>query len=171
MSIYTTGIIVGITLGVILLFVMAIKNKTNGHKYDERQLAIQGKAFKISYFITIIGGMLLGVCEDNITQVMKLSAAMVAWMFISGLVLIGYQVFHDAYFGINFQKKHWMLLYAAVAVSQIVIGVSRASEGKLYENSIITLEGALPFITGVFFTCFLVIILVKKIMDRNETDE
>ncbi len=171
MNSYISGIIIAITLVMIVLLIRTIQKKTNGNKYDERQLAIQGKAFKITYFITIIGVMLLGLCEDKITQEMKLSVAMVAWIFISGLILIGYQVFHDAYFGINFQKGQLMLCYVVLAVSQIVIGVSRASEGKLYENGVVTLEGALPFITGGFFTCFLVIILVKKIMDRNEASE
>ncbi len=171
MSFYFSAIIVGISCGLIFLLIRALQNKTNGNKYDERQLAIQGKAFKIAYFMTIIGVMFLGVCEDNIAHVMKLSVAIVAWIFISGLILIGYQVFHDAYFGINFRKRQLMLCYVFLAVSQIVIGVSRASEGKLYEHGIITLEGALPFITGVFFVCFLAIILVKKIVDRNEASE
>ncbi len=148
-----------------------MRNKTNGNEYDERQVAVQGKAYKLVYFTEIIGVLMLCFFEDDITRVMKLSVAIFVWIFISGLILIGYQVFHDAYFGLNFQKGQLLLCYAVLAVSQIVIGVSRASEGELYENGIITLQGAIPFITGGFFACFLVIILAKRMMERNEAEE
>ncbi len=171
MSIYTSAILIVVIFVLIFVLIRSLRKKTDGNKYDERQVAVQGKAFKMAYFITIIGVMILGVCEDDITRVMKLSVAIFAWIFISGLILIGYQIFHDAYFGINFQKGYLMLCYAAMAVGQIMIGVTRAGEGELYENGIITLEGAVPFITGGFFACFLVIVLAKKVMDRNEASE
>lgn len=153
-----------------ILFVLSCwlkKNKNTASKqYDERQLLIQGKAYKYA-FLTLIS-YYLGI--SMLTMILEIDFATTYVYTLIGLCLglivyVTYSLFHDAYIGMDESKN----LSAGVA---FFVGVCNAGPAlfdldKMYVNGILqTRFGQL--VIGLTFIYVGIVLIIKKQMDKQE---
>ena len=155
-------------VGVLLVYVLrGMKDKEQMSKqYDERQLLIQGKAYKyafftlLSYFLSI--GILNAVLEKDFATTYVYS---LVGLCLGLLVFVTYSLFKDAYIGMNETKN----LSAGVA---FLVGICNAGPAlfnldKMCVNGILQITTG-QLVMGLTFIYVGIILIVKKQMDKRE---
>ncbi len=172
MSEYKAGLIVGLFVALFVLLVVWICVKRKGNDapgYDERQLAIQGKGYKIAFWILLVEMLIYAALfPENGNYKIEPGLVIFGMIFIAGLVMIVYEIFKDAYFGLKDNRKTLMVLWAIIAVCQIIIGVCNIMDGEIIVDGIITMTGGLPFLNAGFFLVFLIALAIKALLDKKE---
>ncbi|MCH5202621.1 MAG: hypothetical protein J1F17_05380 [Oscillospiraceae bacterium] len=160
---YVIGLLAGLILVVLLsvLFYIFRKNKQK-KKYDERQKAIQGVAYKLGFF-TLLGYFLINGC---ICEILKKSWGSPMEMNFIGVclslvVFVGYSVIKDAYVSINQKEKSYIISFAVVAILNIFCYFINSSVSAEITNIY-----NMNLICGITFALLTVIVIVKNIVDR-----
>lgn len=155
-------------IGILLINVLRKSKSQSSHseQYDERQLLIQGKAYKYSFFTLL--SYLLGI--GILTVVLERDFATTYVYSLIGLCLalmvyVTYSLFKDAYIGRDESKN----LSAGIA---FFVGICNAGPAlfnldKMYVNGIFqTASGQL--VMGLTFIYVGIILSVKKYIDKWE---
>lgn len=122
---YTLGFAAGlITVIVVTVIIAMIIKKVTGKKaeYDERQLAIRGKAFKVgclTYIIMLAASIILHTNFDFAVMPFYLEQTLI---LLAGLgTFICYAIWKDAYFCVNQKKKQWTLAILLASAANFAI--------------------------------------------------
>ena len=111
MSSYYAGMICGmLSAGVLLYFLKRKRDKEGTVVYDERQLIARGRGFQYAYMILIALLMLYAGFEEQTERFVSPGVIPIAILLLSGLVLFGYCLFHDAYWSFRGEKKEKRVL-------------------------------------------------------------
>ena len=155
---------------IMVLLVNVLKNDKNGtngsSQYDERQLLIQGKAYKYAFFTLVSYHLVIGM----LTMILKIDFAttyvyMLIGLCVGVIVYVTYSLFHDAYIGMDESKN----LSAGVA---FFVGVCNAGSA-LFELDKMFVDGILQpefgrLVIGLTAFYIGIILVVKKQMDKKE---
>ena len=143
----------GFLMALFLLgLVMLRKRRKGSAAYDERQEAVRGRGYRNAYVITNVLILIYALgFNGGLDHIVSPSLILCAILLIGGLVLSGYCIFRDAYWGFNQKKKRsififWIiliLLYIPIALNKI-----RHPE-NLYEDGRISFDGGALHITIV----------------------
>lgn len=165
----------GFLVALFLLALVMLRKKRNGSAvYDERQEAIRGRGYKYAYVVSNLLILIYALGFDGcLDQIISPSLILVAILMIGGLVLAGYCIFRDAYWGFNQKKRRsifisWILLillYIPITVDKIL------HPEKFFEDGRISFDGGVPFLFLGFFVIFLGMMLLKAVIDRRTPDE
>ncbi len=170
MNYYALGIIVGIVAAVIIALVMW--KKTPRSDFDERQLALRGKAFQHAFFAVLIFSavytllvMIIGhpLMEDGVSTLL-------AALF--GVMVFAVEcVMRDAFFTVSKTPKYYILLIVAVILSNGITGIDKLRDGSMVRDGLLTFS-CFNFAGAVLFLVVLVAILLKLfVLKDKETDE
>ena len=153
---------------ILLVLVCVLKRKKNdfSKQYDERQLLIQGKAYKYAFFTLVSYHLIIGM----LTMILKIDFAttyvyMLIGLCVGVIVYVTYSLFHDAYIGMDESKN----LSAGVA---FFVGVCNAGSA-LFELDKMFVDGILQpefgrLVIGLTAFYIGIILVVKKQMDKKE---
>ena len=169
---YIAGIVCGVLAVMLLcwLIISRINKKTGVEKkeYDERQQAIRDKGFRFAY-LTLLGYMAVFALLHSLDV---FTGNVSGWLFIgvilSLLVHIVYSIYMDAYFRVSDSPKSYIILFAILGLTNIVLGVLKRVNGEV--------EGAFPAygdlnaIIGVMLLITVVNILIKLAIDKRSED-
>jgi len=78
--------------------VLTFNSKKSKEEYDERQLAVRGRGYTYAYFTVMILSILHIFTKDMVSLPVSNELISLIILFISGIVLNIYIVFHDAYY-------------------------------------------------------------------------
>lgn len=172
MSDYKVGLIVAVFVGLFafLLVWFSVKRKgDNASGYDERQLSIQGKGYKIGFVLLVIEMLIYAVLfPENGNYKADPGLVILGMIFVAGLVMVVYDIFKDAYFGLRDNRKTLMIFWAIISVCQMILGVGNVIDGEVVVDGIITMNGGLPFLIGGYFLVFLIALAIKAVLDKRE---
>lgn len=155
------GLGLGVALLVGLIIWIVAKASSKNCKYDERQIAAQGKAYKAG-FITFIGWEIIEFFIELFTgePLMPFSpGTLKAIEMLTGLlVYIEFSIFTDAYFptGKPFNKS-WcfiMLLLAATYFLQFFTSKNKS-------------EKVMVLAVGIFIVISMVSIIIKQVINKK----
>ena len=174
MDAYRIGLMSGF-LGalVLLVVVMSLKRKRQGGvAYDERQAAIRGRGYKYAYVTAGLLTSVYAVCFEGIAErFIEPGLVLVAILFLSGLVLSGYCIFKDAYWGYNQHRHKGMIVcWGALVIFFLAQAISKIMDGKVIKNGRISFDGGLPFVMAAFFLVFLCMQGIKLIIDKRDAE-
>ncbi|MEE3393899.1 MAG: hypothetical protein VZR23_09585 [Lachnospiraceae bacterium] len=174
MDAYRIGFMSGF-LGVLLLLVvvMLLKRKRESDAaYDERQAAIRGRGYKYAYVTAGLLTFVYAICFEGIAKrFIEPGLVLVAIFFLSGLVLSGYCIFKDAYWGYKQHgHKSMIVCWGALDVLFLAQAISKIIDGKVIENGRISFDGGLPFVLAAFFLVFLCMQGLKLIIDKRDAE-
>ena len=174
MDAYRIGLMSGF-LGalVLLVVVMLLKRKREGDTaYDERQAAIRGRGYKYAYVTAGLLTFVYVICFEGIAErFIEPGLVLVAIFFLSGLVLSGYCIFKDAYWGYKQHgHKSMIVCWGALFVLFLAQAISKIMDGKVIEHGRISFDGGLPFVLAAFFLVFLCMQGIKLIIDKRDTE-
>ncbi len=175
MSAMEKGVMTGVIIGLLIVGISLIKKRRAGAagEYDERQLAIRGKGYGLGFGTLVAELFIYGfvITEDTVSARIDPAVVILGMIYLAGLVMVAYNVMHDAYFGIKNKENQLIVYWLVIGISQMTIAMVSVSDGSYLENGRIGLKAGISGVTGGFFFLFLIILLVKKLADRREDAE
>lgn len=181
---YTMGVVVGIlvTIAAMVLIVFAIfklGNKDGRVKteYDERQKIVIGEGYKYAFWTLAALLVVLQIAvelerdfsEASIIQ-SSLGPLTFALIIVSILVFCVYSIWNGAYWGLNSNKKNYIIIIAVIGVVNVFIGVAAIMSDGLVVNG--ALSGAFVNLTcGLLMAVVLGIAWIKDRIDKASDNE
>lgn len=169
---YAAGAIFGVALVALCYIIVAKRRKRENirQEYDERQLWVQGRAYKAGFFSLMIFCFVYGLadvlierhwCEPIVGLTVCVCLSVVIWASIC--------IWHDAYFKASQSPRHYKILFACASLVNIFLGVFHMIEGDLLENGVLGIH-SLNFIAGIMLLAIFIVTVVKDISDRRESE-
>ena len=149
---------------VVLILSFISKDKSIKAKYDERQIAARGIAFKYGFFTNVILVSALYFAESMGLK-FYINSAIVSIIISCGVVLT-ISILKDAYVAINENKGRVITILALLSLINIGIGVA-----SVKNNSESALMAAYNFMAGALLIYTLVIMLIKSVIDKRGAAE
>ena len=173
MSSYYSGMMCGMLAAGVLLYVLKRKRDKEGTMvYDERQLIARGRGFQYAYMTLIALLMLYAGFEEQTERFVSPGVIPIAILLLSGLILFGYCLFHDAYWSFRGEKKEKRVLILWFVMALISLAQSRNQilGGRFKMNERYSAQSLLPLLLGIFFAGMLLLQGIKYVMNRREEE-
>ncbi len=138
-------------------------------KYDERQVAEQGRASKYAYITLLVYLVFYSILDVGFDFVWceQIFGIFLGIMF-SLSVYLAYCIFQDAYFSIGESKPGALIGVNIIGLSQLLLTVECIKGGSILENGIISVDGLhLLFVALVLLLDAFV--LIRNRMDRRSS--
>ena len=120
----TIGILVGLILAVALILI-ANNNRKFKTEYDERQLRVRGDAYRYAFYSVIICEVILLILAiGEFTLPIPDYALHFAGILIGCLVLSGYCIWKDAYWGLNNNRKRYGIILVVAGLLNALPGLT-----------------------------------------------
>lgn len=158
------GIMVGLFVAV-LLCIYANRNHRAKSEYDERQKEIRGKGYQYAFYTICIYEilmMLLGIAEIEFPFEPYLFHF--AGILIGGIVLSGYCIWHDAYWGLNNNRKRYAIIFLACALLNAIPVIGALTHGGLTTA---------PLLNLLVLVMLLILgseLLIKHLMEKRDAE-
>ena len=170
----SVGLAVGILVGLIIavfLVRMANTDKKVKSEYDERQLRVRGDAYRYAFYTVLIYETILAIlAAGRITLPVQSYLVHFAGILLGCLVLSGYSIWKDAWWGINNNRKRYAVVFIVCAVLNLIPVVGSITAGTLMQDGELTA----PFLNAMI--CFMLLVvgielLIKHLMDKRSGKE
>ncbi|MCR4650002.1 MAG: hypothetical protein K5776_13100 [Lachnospiraceae bacterium] len=165
------GIVFGLLLAM-LLTEFFFFGKDGTKKYDERQILEQGKAFKIGFFTLLI--IVESLIILNLTGIATIADYPIFYqlaVFIGLGVYVSYCIWHESYFAINEKSTRVLILFAFIAVFNLVISIVNFVNGWMIVDGRITFRVLNIFCTLLFLIIFAVLLLKRIANSRSASSD
>ena len=175
LSFYALGLGFGMltALAVFLICWLAGRGKDR-RKYDERQLAAQGRAAKAAFFTNLIYAAACIVVFGGVEP--GRGVAMLA-MFLGALLSVGVYailcILHDAYFNLSDSPRKTLGVMGMITALQFVNFITNCWDAGLFPDGAPNFIACTSLSTGVMLLLVIAVSLVKLAADRRrgERDE
>ncbi len=155
---------------VIEIILLVIRRKSRGTcSYDERQELIRGRGFRYGFFtmaFLMIGGVILNQGMRGLP--IELSLLMIGCVMAGCLVVIVYDIWKDAYWGVGQKARPYFILLLVVMVTQCAALAEHIRVGDIVVNGRLAWDGGIFAVTVCFFAVVLISLGVKMILDQKE---
>jgi hypothetical protein len=162
------GVAVGIIVGLIIVLILlkfANNDKAVKSKYDERQEAVRGKAYRYAFYSVMIYEALMLVLEiGQIALPLPSYILHFAGIIVGCIVLAGYCIWKDVYWGLNNNRKRYAVIFLICAALNAIPVVPMIT-GKTSLDS-----GWLNVIVLIMMAVIGIELIIKEIMDRREAE-
>ena len=161
----SAGMAVGIVIGLIVaaaLILAANNNRKIKTEYDERQLRVRGDAYRYGYYTVVVCEVILLVLAvGEIRLPIPEYALHFAAIVIGGLVLSGYCIWKDAYWGLNNNRRRYGIILVVCGLLNAipVIGRLHQADGSDF-----------PYVNLIACAMLVILgmeLLIKNLMDRR----
>jgi hypothetical protein len=158
----SAGLAVGIAVGLIVavaLILIANNNRKFKSQYDERQLKVRGDAYRYGFYTVLVWEAILFVLSyGEFTYPVPEHVLHFAGIILGILVLSGYSIWKDAYWGLNNNRRRYgVILVAAGLLNALpLIGALRGGDVS-YVNLMVCV---MLLVVGVE-------LLVKHVLDKR----
>lgn len=149
---YVIGFIIGLVVTVLFIIIIAkvitkIGNNNGESKteYDERQKMVIGQGYKIAFWtlsaLLVVVQMFIEIGKvANFCSPIKAEYGTIAFsiIIISIMVFCIYCIWNGAYFGLNNNKKRYIIILLAIGVLNILISVGNIIMGNMVVDGQLT---------------------------------
>ncbi len=164
-----TGIIVGLIICVILLKFMN-RNRKMKTEYDERQKAARGMAYMYAFWSVMIATAIIMVL-DSAGIVLASSFTKGAFIIYVGIIVhISYSIFNDAYYGINTNKKRFVIVCLIAGLCNLLAVIGSIKGGVLIQDGIISDAGTNLLCVIMLFTMAIELIIKERIDSKKAVE-
>ena len=158
----------------VIVFILALiaKKVANGElssgQYDERQELERGKGFKAGFFTMLVYFLLYGAW-DSMTGIVWCDTlvGMIIGICLGIFAFAAYCIVKDAYMSINDQPKRFYILFGAVGLMNMLLGLSHIIDGEVIQNGKLN-DNMLNFFIGVIFLGLCAVLFWKNKKDGME---
>ncbi len=164
------GIVVGLILCVILFKVANTDNKTKT-EYDERQKLIRGKAYMFGFY-TLVAYEALMMCVSMSGVFIPIADYVLhlAGIMISIIVVCGYCIWNDVYWGLNNDPKKYAIIMVVAFLINVLAAVMGICNGDLMENGQVGFP-MVNLLVAAMMVVVLIEILIKRLIDKGQSRE
>lgn len=170
---YILGVICGAALVVVIAVIAGILSKKKGvrrGKFDERQIAMQGRAARIALLTLVVCVLINGGLESLGVVWCEPLVGAYACVVIAGLVFVSVCIFGDAYYSSADKPKSLAILFGLIGILNIVISVMHMIDGDFLEDGVVGI-GGINLLCGVLLGSIGLMTWIKRILDRREAAE
>ena len=157
----TVGIIIGLILAVALILI-ANNNRKIKTEYDERQLKVRGDAYRYAFYTVLVcEAILLIISFGGFSLPIPEYVLHFAGILAGLLVLSGYCIWKDAYWGLNNNRKR----YGIILVIAGLLNAVPAAAALTHSTSL-----DFPYVNLLTCVMLLVIgieLLLKHLLDKH----
>lgn len=153
---------------VLFLIIMIIRKKLTGNNehYDERQILVRGKGYKISFMTTILLNVFYAVFFYGPTKDIVSPQFVVITIALIGIAIYAiYCIFNDAYLQVGQKVGTWMTLIAFVIACNLLAFFANSTKG-FTEDGLAT-GSSINLMLAVLFGAILVSFLIKRFMEKR----
>ena len=165
---YMAGLIVGIFVAVLVLWLIGRKAKSKGPaQFDERQQVARARAYSVGFFTILFYCVLYALVSAVGVKWCQDAVGMVLGCFVGITAFVISAIRHDAYFGINEDVKTMMRLGIVIVFFCYLGGFIQRFEGEMVEDGLLT-GNVMSLAVG---TMWLVIIAAYKLHSKKTGEE
>ena len=165
-----TGLGLLVVFVVIFCTIVAIRKKMRSgitEHYDERQIIVRGKAFKIGCTVTIALNMIYGLFFYGLTKAFVAPQLVVLAIAMIGIVAYSvYCIFKDAYVQVGANIKSFLIIDIIVVLCNAFSAFINRGQGITYEG--FATSFSLNLLLAITFGIVLVALVAKTVMDKKE---
>jgi hypothetical protein len=161
------GIALGLLFGLFMAEFLVFGN-SGENKFDERQILEQGKAFKIGFFVLLV--TIEAIIILNFTGIATVADYPVFYqiaIFLGLLSYVIYCIWHESYFAINEKSTRVIILFAIIALINLVIGIINIIHGQIIVDGRITFRILNP-LCAILFIIIFATMLLKRIANSKQ---
>ena len=154
------GLLIGIVVAIVILVIFKV-SKQDCRKYDERQIAARGKAYRAGFVAITLCELVVFFIELFTEEplVLFMPGVLQIYILLFGLlVFIEYSIFSDAYFivGERFNIK-WCIIMFLLGAVYILQAIRSDKDGFMFYT----------FGAGIFIEITIISILIKHGIDKK----
>lgn len=169
-----SSIITGLGLLVVFIAIfctiVAIRKKMSSgitEHYDERQMIVRGKAFKLGCMVTIALNMIYGLFLYGLTKEFVAPQFVVIAIAMIGIVVYSvYCIFKDAYVQVGANIKSFLIIDILVVLCNAFSAFINRGQGITYEG--FATSFSLNLLLAITFGIVLVALVAKTVIDKKE---
>ena len=162
---FTKLVLCLIILGGVALVCFADRKSVKN--FDERQLLYRGRAVTIAFASLLLCLFVVLLLNTMNLAWFDLSIAVILSMVISLTIFAVYAILHDAYFTHLKKQVPFSALFLVVALANVFNGIRHAFGGSAES----VYDIVLPVVIGVLGLIICATLLIKRRMDKKESDE
>lgn len=163
------GYVVAFGLMVVVAIMILIIRKKLGPEcknYDERQILIRGKGYRISFMTVLLlsfiyAGFFYGMTKDIISPQLVIFTI----GFLGIMIYAVYCILNDAYLQVGQNPKKWIILMAFVIIANALAAFAGSDQGLTAQG--LATGMAINSIIAILFGVVLVVFLIKLGMDKR----
>lgn len=144
-------------------------DKFSEDKYDERQTAVRGRAFKLAYgtllvalFAYFLSDMIRPWCVPAVGCISAAAVSLVPFTWVS--------IRNEAYWWADTNRKGQYIVFIFMGLFNLFLAADSLREGELIEDGVLQVAGA-NLVLGVLFVYVFVLSLVQRARVRREDDD
>ncbi len=168
------GVATGIGIGLIICvawFIFANTNRKVKTEYDERQQAIRNVGYKYAFYTVLFYEVIMMILAIGRVELPIVPYAQHFTGIILGCIVLGlYCVIKDVYWGLNNNRKRYLVVFAFTIVLNLIPIIMPAMNGTLFEDGQIGML-ALNIMVIIMLAILGVALLVKQIQEGSKKDE
>lgn len=168
------GFICGIAVAALLIWALTRRFNTDGKsktEYDERQKAARGVGYMYGFYI-LAGWVVVLMALDMLELKLPVTGTVLYFtgLVVSGLVLAGYCIMHDAYWGMNSNVGYYTKFFIAIGALNLIFGFLEMAKGNMVIDGVLQ-NNFINFEAGILIAGIGVLLLIKKHKDDvSETE-
>lgn len=170
-SVNNAMLICAVILGLLLVAIFVVgmhKEIMELSDYDERQIAMQGKAYKYGFWVASIFNTAAVLADDVLGKYVEIRVLLMAGILLGFAVMLSYAILHDAYFR-AYEKKSWFTVgKLTTLVMDARVAYTAWQRGNVIVDGVVTFEGVADLLMCIFLTYIVVIVMIKGLMERKE---
>ncbi len=168
------------TLLPLLLLVVAViavlaltKQKRQTSGYDEMQLKIRARGYKIGFFTALILLAVTSMLSETGTLLTLVTPGFSAFavLIVSVVVFAVYCIVHDAFVAICGNARSFLIIAAMVVLINGISAVRHITLGTLLEEGRLGFSGGTNILMCLGFLTILITLIVKTLRNRKEAEE
>ncbi len=172
---YMLGLGIGILAGLFVYLIFRVAGRGRcAQKYDERQLAAQGRAAKAAFYTGMAYSAVCAVLDAaRQREWLTVSSAMFVGVVLTAGVYAISCILHDAYFNLSDSPRRTLILLTALAALQFFNAWTGFRDGGLLLDGKPNMRIVMSLSTGAMMMLVIVTALVRLTLDkrRGERDE
>lgn len=144
-------------------------DKFSEEKYDERQTAVRGRAFKFAYgtllvalFFYIVTDGLWNWCVPLTGCACAIAVSLVPFTWVS--------IRNEAYWWADTNRKGQYIVFIFMGLFNLFLAADSLREGELIEDGVLQVAGA-NLVLGVLFVYVSILSLMQRARVRREDDD
>ncbi len=167
------GLAAGLLVGVIVsIFAIRYMNRDSKlrTKYDERQEMARGRAYRYGFWGMMIATAVVIILDcAGIVLVSSFTKGFFI-IFVGIIVQISYSIFNDAYYGLNTNKKRFMIICIIAGLANLVNVIGNIAGNTFIKDGIVSDAGT-NLLCVIMLFVMAIEMFVKGKMDENAVTE
>ncbi len=171
------GVIIGFAIGLAIVVVIALicnKNRKMKTEYDERQLILRGRGFKMGFYAMVIWAAFnIALAVTGFEIPMEPEILAFSYIVVGVLTDVLFCIFHDAYWGMNNNKARYLILFALIGGLNLAVAIRAHLHGELVKDGRLGSLGINLFVAFLFVLigCAVLIQMIREKSEQGGEEE